>query len=74
MYREGAIDATGTLHGDLVLAASGDANLSQRIQPDGTMAFENEDHSYDGGRDTKAVPGDPRSATRSRCAKLQAVK
>ena len=39
--------------------ASGDPNLSGRIQADGTLAFENEDHSYDGSPDTKAVAGDP---------------
>jgi len=30
----------------LVLVASGDPNLSNRIQPDGTLAFVDEDHSY----------------------------
>ncbi len=59
VYRTGAIDAAGTLHGDVLLQASGDPNLSGRIQPDGTMTFENEDHSYDGSPDTKAVPGNP---------------
>ena len=48
VYRTGPLDATGTLHGDLVFVASGDPNISQRIQPDGTLAFENEDHAYDG--------------------------
>ena len=59
VYRTGAVAADGTLDGDLVLVASGDPNLSNRIQPDGTLAFENEDHAYDGSPDTKAVPGDP---------------
>ncbi len=59
VYRTGPIDADGTLQGNLVLEASGDPNLSGRIQPDGTLAFENEDHSYDGSPDTKAVPGNP---------------
>jgi D-alanyl-D-alanine carboxypeptidase/D-alanyl-D-alanine-endopeptidase (penicillin-binding protein 4) len=59
VYRTGPIDANGTLQGDVVLKASGDPNLSGRIQPDGTLAFENEDHSYDGSPDTKAVPGNP---------------
>ncbi len=59
VYRTGPIDANGTLDGDVILQASGDPNLSGRIQPDGTMTFENEDHSYDGSPDTKAVPGNP---------------
>jgi len=62
VYRTGSVDSDGTLHGDLVLVASGDPNLSGRLRPDGTLAFENEDHSYDGGPDTKAVPGDPLAA------------
>ena len=64
VYRTGDIDAQGTLHGDLVLVASGDANLSQRIAADGTLAFEDEDHSYDGSPRTKAVPGDPLAVLR----------
>lgn len=59
VYRTGPIDSDGTLNGDLILVASGDPDLSGRIKPDGTLAFENEDHAYDGSPDTKAVPGDP---------------
>lgn len=59
IYRTGGIDSRGVLNGDLVLVASGDPNLSNRIQPDDTLAFENEDHSYGGLPNTKAVPGDP---------------
>jgi PBP4 family serine-type D-alanyl-D-alanine carboxypeptidase len=59
VYRTGSINSDGTLNGDLILVASGDPDLSGRIQPDGTLAFENEDHAYDGSPDTKAVPGDP---------------
>src|SRR5712664_3026359 len=55
VYRTGPIDKHGTLKGDLVLVANGDPNLSNRIQPDGTLAFVDEDHSYAG----PALPGDP---------------
>lgn len=55
VYRTGSIDKHGTLKGDLILVASGDPNLSNRIQPDGTLAFVDEDHSYGG----PALPGDP---------------
>ncbi len=58
IYRTGAI-RRGTLAGSLVLVAGGDPNLSARVQPDGTLAFENWDHSYDGSRYTRAVPGNP---------------
>jgi N-acyl-D-amino-acid deacylase len=58
IYRTGPIQKDGTLDGDLVLLASGDMDLSNRIQPDGTLAFEDEDHSY-GGPDSKGLPGDP---------------
>jgi PBP4 family serine-type D-alanyl-D-alanine carboxypeptidase len=71
VYRTGPVDENGTLHGDLVLVASGDPNLSQRIQPNGTLAFENEDHSYDGSPDTKAVPGDPLIVLRQLAAQVQ---
>ena len=57
VYRTGSIDSKGRLKGDVILVASGDPNLSNRIQPDGTLAFVDEDHSYNG----PAVPGDPLS-------------
>ena len=58
VYRTGAISSDGILNGDLVLVASGDPNLSGRIKDNDTMVFEDEDHSYAGAPETKAVPGD----------------
>ncbi|HJZ64477.1 MAG TPA: D-alanyl-D-alanine carboxypeptidase/D-alanyl-D-alanine-endopeptidase, partial [Candidatus Acidoferrum sp.] len=55
IYRTGPLDKKGKLKGDLILVASGDPNLSNRIRSDGTLAFVDEDHSYGG----PAVPGDP---------------
>ena len=72
VYRTGPIDADGTLKGDLILVASGDPNLSGRIQPDGTMGYTNEDHSYAGSPDTKAVPGDPLMVIRELAAQVAA--
>src|SRR5690349_13287467 len=46
VYRTGAIAGDGTLAGDLILVASGDPNLSGRIQPGDTLGFTNEDHAY----------------------------
>ncbi|HEY6326994.1 MAG TPA: D-alanyl-D-alanine carboxypeptidase/D-alanyl-D-alanine-endopeptidase [Candidatus Cybelea sp.] len=70
VYARGRIEAQGVLHGDLVLVASGDPNLSQRIQPDGSLAFENEDHAYDGSAETRAVPGDPLAVFRDLAAQV----
>src|SRR5581483_9014986 len=58
IYHTGTLKPNGTLDGDIVLVASGDPNLSGRINPDGTLAFENEDHSY-GGPDSHGVGTDP---------------
>ena len=55
IYRIGPLDPKGRLKGDLVLVASGDPNLSNRLRPDATLAFVNEDHCYGG----PAVAGDP---------------
>ncbi|MGA3076901.1 MAG: D-alanyl-D-alanine carboxypeptidase/D-alanyl-D-alanine-endopeptidase [Bryobacteraceae bacterium] len=71
VFRTGVIDGSGTLHGDLILVAAGDPNLSNRIQPDGTLAFQNQDHAYDsmpGG--AKLVPGDPLAAIRALAAQV----
>ena len=55
VFHTGRLDSKGRLKGDLILVASGDPNLSNRIQPDDTLAFQDEDHSYGG----PAVGGDP---------------
>lgn len=58
LYRTGKIDGKGTLDGDLILVGSGDPNLSDRLQPDGSLAWADEDHSY-GGVDSRLVGKDP---------------
>ena len=70
VYRTGSVDPSGALHGDVVLVASGDPNLSQRIQTDGTLAFENVDHADGGSRDARAVPGDPLLVLRQLAAQV----
>ena len=68
IYRTGPIDKHGTLKGNLILVASGDPNLSNRIQPDGTLGFVDEDHSYNG----PALPGDPLAVIREFAAQVAA--
>ena len=58
VYKTGEVKS-GTLMGDLVLVASGDPNLSQRIQPNGTLAYRNQDHSYGRLFTAELVAGDP---------------
>jgi D-alanyl-D-alanine carboxypeptidase/D-alanyl-D-alanine-endopeptidase (penicillin-binding protein 4) len=44
IYRQGEVDANGTLDGDLVLVASGDLTMGGRDTPDGEIAFTPIDH------------------------------
>lgn len=60
VFRTGPVDSHGKLKGDLILVASGDPNLSGRIRPDGTLAWQDNDHSYGG----PAVAGDPLAVIR----------
>jgi PBP4 family serine-type D-alanyl-D-alanine carboxypeptidase len=54
VYRTGPV-RHGVLNGHLILVAGGDLLLGPRIQPDGTIALPNPDHSYGSG----PVPDDP---------------
>jgi PBP4 family serine-type D-alanyl-D-alanine carboxypeptidase len=72
VYRTGTVDASGAMHGDIVLQAAGDPDLSNRIQADGTLGFENEDHAYGGSPDTKALPGDPLAVLRDLAKQIAA--
>jgi HAE1 family hydrophobic/amphiphilic exporter-1 len=49
----------GVLKGDLVLVASGDPNLSQRVGPGDKLRFADKDHSYAGFYDSVLVEGNP---------------
>ena len=68
VYRTGPIDKHGTLRGDVILVASGDPNLSNRVQPDGTLAFMDHDHTYQG----PALPGDPLAVLRAMAKQIAA--
>lgn len=45
VYRRGTVDATGVLHGDLIVVASGDLAMGGRANADGSFAIPNEDHN-----------------------------
>lgn len=60
VVRKGEIGKDGTLRGDLILVAGGDPSLGGRTGPDGSLLFEDDDHSYAGGNpDATLVPTDP---------------
>jgi len=71
VYQTGDLDSSGTLNGDIVLVAAGDPNLSNRIRPDGTLAFEDVDHSY-GGPNVKPVAGHPLTVIDALAAQIAA--
>ena len=45
IYRQGTISERGTLHGNLILVASGDLTKGGRTNPDGAVALTNFDHN-----------------------------
>ena len=71
IYRTGTV-SKGVLDGDLVLVASGDPNLSNRVQPDDTLAFEDEDHAYGQVMEARLLPGDPLQVIRALAAQVAA--
>ena len=61
----------GVLQGDLVLVASGDPNLSQRVTGEGRLLFADRDHSYAGFSESALVPGDPLRILREMARKVR---
>ena len=51
-YKRGALDANGTLDGDLILVASGDLTMGGRDTADGRIAFTSLDHA-----EANLIPG-----------------
>ena len=45
VYRQGAVDSSGVLNGDLILQASGDLTMGGRTNPDGSVAYTQYDHN-----------------------------
>ncbi len=60
VVRRGEVDKSGTLRGDLILIAQGDLSLGGRTGPDGSLHYEDNDHSYANPRSKATlVAGDP---------------
>jgi serine-type D-Ala-D-Ala carboxypeptidase/endopeptidase (penicillin-binding protein 4) len=60
IVRLGDVDKEGTLKGDLILVAQGDLSLGGRTGADGTLLFEDSDHTYaKGSLDGAIVKSDP---------------
>ncbi|MFO0871662.1 MAG: D-alanyl-D-alanine carboxypeptidase/D-alanyl-D-alanine-endopeptidase [Pirellulales bacterium] len=58
--RRGEVDRDGTLHGDLILVASGDLTLGGRTTEQGEIAFTDNDHTYaNGSRETQLTTPHP---------------
>ena len=73
IVRTGSLDS-GTISGDLVLVASGDPNLSQRVVPGDRLLFADNDHTYAGFlADPELVPGDPLKVLRNLAAQVKAA-
>src|ERR1700754_1412533 len=74
VYRNGALDASGKLTGDLILKASGDLTFGGRQKPDGTIDFTDFDHNearaFDGAILT---PEDPLTAINQLAAQVRAA-
>src|SRR4029077_9229485 len=49
VVRRGQVNDEGTLQGDLILVAKGDLCLGGRTGPEGTLLFEDNDHTYSNG-------------------------
>lgn len=63
LVRRGEVGSDGILRGDLILVAQGDLNFGGRMASDGTLVFEDGDHTYANGNLTSSVVGpDPRAA------------
>jgi serine-type D-Ala-D-Ala carboxypeptidase/endopeptidase (penicillin-binding protein 4) len=60
LVRRGDVDVKGTLHGDVILVAQGDLAMGGRTGPEGSMVYQDNDHTYAGGNlNGQVVPTDP---------------
>ena len=74
VVRKGDVDKEGVLKGDLILVAQGDLSLGGRTGPDGTLLFENDDHTYSGGNNRSVlVAADPLAGLDHLAREIQAA-
>lgn len=60
LVRRGEVDVKGTLRGDVILVAQGDLAMGGRTGPEGSMVFQDNDHTYAAGSlEGQVVPTDP---------------
>jgi D-alanyl-D-alanine carboxypeptidase len=74
VYKQGTVDATGALNGNLIMVASGDLTMGGRANPDGTIALTAFDHNEaDGlGNAVLSVP-DPLAGYNAMAAQVAAA-
>ncbi|MDR6450241.1 D-alanyl-D-alanine carboxypeptidase/D-alanyl-D-alanine-endopeptidase (penicillin-binding protein 4) [Paraburkholderia terricola] len=73
VYRNGTLDASGKLTGDLILKASGDLTFGGRQKPDGTIDFTDFDHNEARGFNGAILtPEDPLTALNDLAAQVRA--
>ena len=74
VVRNGEVDKDGALKGDLILVAQGDLSFGGRTGPDGTLLFENDDHTYSGGNNRSVlVASDPLAGLDHLAREIQAA-
>jgi hypothetical protein len=62
VYRQGQMDSSGILHGDLILVASGDLTMGGRTNPDGSVAISDYDHNEADSLGNQKQPARPPSS------------
>lgn len=74
VYRTGAIDRNGVLHGNLIVVASGDLTMGGRTNPDGTIAVSDWDHNEaDGLGNAVLTKPDPLAGYRRLASAIRAA-
>ena len=74
LVRRGEVDVKGTLRGDVILIAQGDLAMGGRTGTEGSMLFQDNDHTYSGGNlKGQVVPTDPLAGLEHIAREVQAA-